>query len=159
MPSRRERMGLAVRERLPVWFQARCGLERRGVVALVVVLAVAAVFAAQHFWAGRARPVQAPDIVRGAGSAAAERGGEPSPSPGPPAEAGRASAAGRGEAAPAAGPGGRIVVDVGGKVRRPGVHRLPAGSRVADALRAAGGARPGTDMGGLNRARFLVDGE
>ncbi|WP_408056711.1 helix-hairpin-helix domain-containing protein [Streptomyces huasconensis] len=162
--SRRERMGLAVRERLPVWFQSRCGLERRGVVALVVVLAVAAVFAAQHFWTGRARPVQPPDIVREAG-AAAERGVEPAPSAGPPAEAGRASAAGRGEVGAAGGPGaaagsgGRIVVDVSGKVRRPGVHRLPAGSRVADALRAAGGARPGTDMGGLNRARFLVDGE
>ncbi|MFI2613612.1 helix-hairpin-helix domain-containing protein [Streptomyces sp. NPDC018584] len=159
-PARRERMGLAVRERLPVWFQARCGLERRGVIALVVVLAVAAVFAAQHFWTGRARPVQAPDIVREAG-AAGEHGAEPAPSPGPPAEAGaeRAAAAGRGGADAAAGPGGRIVVDVSGKVRRPGVHRLPAGSRVADALRAAGGARPGTDMGGLNRARFLVDGE
>ncbi|MFF8655944.1 helix-hairpin-helix domain-containing protein [Streptomyces huasconensis] len=156
--SRRERMGLAVRERLPVWFQSRCGLERRGVVALVVVLAVAAVFAAQHFWTGRARPVQTPDIVREAG-AAAERGGEPAPSAGPQAEAGRASVGGRGEVGAAAGPGGRIVVDVSGKVRRPGVHRLPAGSRVADALRAAGGARPGTDMGGLNRARFLVDGE
>ncbi|MFH8564069.1 helix-hairpin-helix domain-containing protein [Streptomyces sp. NPDC017988] len=159
-PRRRERMGLAVRERLPVWFQARCGLERRGVVALVVVLAVAAVFAAQHFWTGRARPVQAPDIVREAG-AAGERGAEPAPSAGPPAEAGagRSAAAGRGGADAEAGPGGRIVVDVSGKVRRPGVHRLPAGSRVADALRAAGGARPGTDMGGLNRARFLVDGE
>ncbi|WP_399925272.1 helix-hairpin-helix domain-containing protein [Streptomyces kanamyceticus] len=159
-PARRERMGLAVRERLPVWFQARCGLERRGVIALVVVLAVAAVFAAQHFWTGRARPVQAPDIVREAG-AAGEHGAEPAPSAGPPAEvgAGRSAAAGRGGADAAAGPGGRIVVDVSGKVRRPGVHRLPAGSRVADALRAAGGARPGTDMGGLNRARFLVDGE
>ncbi|CAM5249696.1 ComEA family DNA-binding protein [Streptomyces hirsutus] len=52
-----------------------------------------------------------------------------------------------------------IVVDVGGKVRDPGVHRLPAGSRVADALRAAGGVRPGTSTDGLNRARFLVDGE
>ncbi|MCF3125727.1 ComEA family DNA-binding protein, partial [Streptomyces arenae] len=39
------------------------------------------------------------------------------------------------------------------------VHRLPAGSRVADALRVAGGVRPGTDMDGLNRARFLMDGE
>ncbi|MBC7269062.1 MAG: ComEA family DNA-binding protein, partial [Streptomyces sp.] len=39
------------------------------------------------------------------------------------------------------------------------VHRLPAGSRVADALDAAGGVRPGTDTDGLNRARFLVDGE
>ncbi|MCZ9343983.1 ComEA family DNA-binding protein, partial [Streptomyces sp. TRM76130] len=37
--------------------------------------------------------------------------------------------------------------------------RLPPGSRVADALRAAGGVRPGTDTGALNRARFLVDGE
>ena len=32
-------------------------------------------------------------------------------------------------------------------------------SRVADALRAAGGVRPGTDTAGLNRARLLVDGE
>ncbi|MDV6289736.1 hypothetical protein R2F25_24705 [Streptomyces sp. UP1A-1] len=32
---------------------------------------------------------------------------------------------------------GEIVVDVGGKVRKPGVHRLPAGARVEDALRAA----------------------
>ena len=52
-----------------------------------------------------------------------------------------------------------IVVDVGGKVREPGIHRLPAGSRVADALSAAGGVKPGTDTDGLNRARFLVDGE
>ncbi len=52
-----------------------------------------------------------------------------------------------------------IVVDVSGKVRRPGIKRLPAGSRVADALRAAGGVRPGTSTQGLNRARLLVDGE
>jgi competence protein ComEA len=55
--------------------------------------------------------------------------------------------------------GAEIVVDVSGKVRRPGIHRLPAGSRVVDALNAAGGVRPGTDISGLNRARFLVDGE
>ncbi|WP_078594156.1 ComEA family DNA-binding protein [Streptomyces sp. NRRL S-920] len=158
-PSRRERMGLAVRERLPVWLQSRCGLERRGVVALVVVLAVAVVFAAQHFWAGRTRPVEAPDVVRSAG-AASEHGARPAPSPGAPAEAGRTPAGGSGAAGAVTGAGGgAIVVDVSGKVRRPGVHRLPAGSRVADALRAAGGARPGTDMGGLNRARFLMDGE
>jgi competence protein ComEA len=52
-----------------------------------------------------------------------------------------------------------IVVDVSGKVRDPGIHRLPAGSRVEDALRAAGGVRPGTRTDTLNRARFLVDGE
>lgn len=52
-----------------------------------------------------------------------------------------------------------VVVHVGGKVRRPGVVRLPAGSRVEDALRAAGGALPGVDSGALNLARQLADGE
>ncbi|CAM5256488.1 hypothetical protein SVIOM74S_03789 [Streptomyces violarus] len=46
-----------------------------------------------------------------------------------------------------------------GKVHRPGVRRLPAGSRVEDALEAAGGVRAGTDVTGRNRARVLVDGE
>ncbi|MEU0369479.1 ComEA family DNA-binding protein [Streptomyces sp. NPDC006283] len=46
-----------------------------------------------------------------------------------------------------------------GKVRQPGVLKLPAGSRVADAIEAAGGVKPGTDMTGLNRARVLTDGE
>jgi competence protein ComEA len=48
---------------------------------------------------------------------------------------------------------------VTGRVRSPGIHRLPAGARVADALRAAGGVRPGTDIRALNRARLLNDGE
>jgi competence protein ComEA len=52
-----------------------------------------------------------------------------------------------------------VTVDIAGKVRRPGVIDLPVGSRVADAIRAAGGARPGADLTGLNRARVLVDGE
>ncbi|MFB8033204.1 helix-hairpin-helix domain-containing protein [Streptomyces sp. NPDC056004] len=46
-----------------------------------------------------------------------------------------------------------------GKVRRPGIRQLPSGSRVADALRAAGGVRAGADLTGLNRARVLMDGE
>jgi competence protein ComEA len=52
-----------------------------------------------------------------------------------------------------------VVVDVAGKVRRPGVATLPAGSRVVDAIRQAGGARPGVDLSSLNLARVLVDGE
>jgi competence protein ComEA len=52
-----------------------------------------------------------------------------------------------------------IVVDVAGAVRGPGVVRLPSGSRVADAIRAAGGALPGADTSGLNLARKLSDGE
>jgi len=52
-----------------------------------------------------------------------------------------------------------IVVHVVGRVHRPGVRRLPAGSRVADAIRAAGGAAPGAVPARLNLARRLVDGE
>jgi competence protein ComEA len=57
---------------------------------------------------------------------------------------------------PAAGP---VVVDVVGAVRHGGVYRLPAGSRVRDALRAAGGARPGAHTAALNLAERLADGE
>ncbi|MGW7314251.1 helix-hairpin-helix domain-containing protein [Streptomyces sp. NPDC054865] len=129
---------LAVRERLPVWVQARCGVERRTVAAVAVLLVAAVGFAAQQYWSGRPQPVTAPAVITPAPAPA------PGPAPGPVA---------------AAGPGGRIVVDVGGKVRDPGVRRLPAGSRVEDALAAAGGVRPGADTTGLNRARILVDGE
>jgi competence protein ComEA len=55
--------------------------------------------------------------------------------------------------------GGFVVVDVSGKVRHPGIVRLPFGSRVDDALRAAGGPLPGATFDGLNRARKLADGE
>ena len=54
---------------------------------------------------------------------------------------------------------GTVVVDVAGRVRRPGVVRLPLGARVEDALRAAGGPLPGVRLDSLNRARKLVDGE
>ncbi|MFJ5304043.1 helix-hairpin-helix domain-containing protein [Streptomyces sp. NPDC088350] len=157
----RERVGPALRERMPVWVQTRCGLERRSAVALGVLLVVAAVFAVQHFWAGRTQPVRAPDVVRAvapyAGGDAGGSGGEDGSGAAGKAGGSRVSSAGVRGAASAAGT--EIVVDVSGKVRAPGVHRLPAGSRVTDALRAAGGVRPGTNTEGLNRARFLVDGE
>ncbi|MBB4940806.1 competence protein ComEA [Streptosporangium album] len=52
-----------------------------------------------------------------------------------------------------------VTVHVTGKVRRPGVITLPAGSRVTDAVQAAGGVRKGSAAGPLNLARKLVDGE
>lgn len=52
-----------------------------------------------------------------------------------------------------------LVVDVSGKVRRPGIAVLQPGARVVDALKAAGGARPGADLGSLNLARLVIDGE
>ena len=54
---------------------------------------------------------------------------------------------------------GSVTVDVTGRVRRPGIVVLDAGARVVDALEAAGGARRGVDLSGLNLARLLVDGE
>jgi competence protein ComEA len=54
---------------------------------------------------------------------------------------------------------GTVLVDVVGKVRRPGVIQLPAGSRVADAVAAAGGAAPGADLAAINLARVVADGE
>lgn len=137
-----------------MWLQARCGLERRNVVALSVLLVVAAAFAVQHFWTGRTQSVQAPEVVRAAapfGENGASSAGERRGAAGPADSGGIPNTAG-----PA---GAEIVVDVGGKVREPGIQRLPAGSRVADALKAAGGVRPGTNTDTLNRARFLVDGE
>lgn len=52
-----------------------------------------------------------------------------------------------------------VIVDVAGAVARPGVVQLPAGSRVIDALAAAGGIGPGADLIPLNRAAVLRDGE
>ena len=53
----------------------------------------------------------------------------------------------------------KITVDVAGGVKLPGVYRLPANSRVIDAIHAAGGANPGTDTSDINLARILKDGE
>ena len=58
-------------------------------------------------------------------------------------------------------PGGKseVTVDVRGAVRKRGVHVLPTGSRVIDAIDAAGGLRPGRSYGGLNLAEVLSDGQ
>ncbi|WP_371874716.1 helix-hairpin-helix domain-containing protein [Streptomyces fulvorobeus] len=151
-PGWRDRVMPALRERLPLWLQLRCGLEPRPLAALGVVMVAAAILAGTHFWSGRPQAVSAPEPVNDGPSAQAQlrvplpegSGPLPQPSAGPP---------------PAGAAGGRIVVDVSGKVRRPGIQHLPHGSRVADALRAAGGVRDGTDVTGLNRARVLTDGE
>jgi competence protein ComEA len=54
---------------------------------------------------------------------------------------------------------GEVIVHVAGGVREPGLVSLPAGSRVADAVDKAGGARSPRFLESVNLARVLVDGE
>lgn len=56
-------------------------------------------------------------------------------------------------------PAAELVVHVSGAVASPGVVRLPAGARVDDALRAAGGALPEAELAAVNLARPVADGE
>ena len=98
-------------------------------------------------------------------------GGPPSPvelvtgTPIPAASSGAAGIGGSSTgAANAGGPSAAssappVVVQVLGGVRHPGLVSLPAGSRVADAVRAAGGLVSRAASGGLNLARHVVDGE
>lgn len=140
-------------DRVPLWVRIRWGLAPRTLAALALVLVAAVGLAAFHFWSVRPQGVRAPETVEAGAAAVAGdplRAGGADPVPRPVAGA---------PPSPPPEPAGEIVVDVSGKVHRPGVQRLPAGSRVADALRAAGGVRAGTDVTGLNRARVLMDGE
>lgn len=62
-------------------------------------------------------------------------------------------------ASSSAAPPKELVVAVVGLVRAPGLHRLPSGSRIADALAAARGALGGADTASLNLAQPLRDGD
>lgn len=114
----------------PPWQRLDPGAS--GARALAAVGLAAGLAAAGYLWWSHAEPVPvaAPSTARGAQESVSVV--SPSPS--------------------------GLVVDVTGRVRRPGLVTLPAGSRVADAVQAAGGPAPGADSG-LNLARRLVDGE
>ena len=53
----------------------------------------------------------------------------------------------------------KLIINVAGKVKSPGVYQLPPGSRVIDAIEAAGNHIKGVDISDINLARLLVDGE
>lgn len=121
-------------DRLPVAVRTgRFDPGRRGAVALVLIALLAALVAGGVVLRGRPQEVAVPQVLASG-----------SPLPG---------------VTTAPEPGQEVVVSVGGKVKRPGVVRLPVGSRVDDAVRAAGGPVEGATTGLLNLARRLVDGE
>ncbi|ROP45831.1 helix-hairpin-helix domain-containing protein [Pseudokineococcus lusitanus] len=142
--------------------------------AVVLVLAVRATAGAP----GLPVPARAPVAVAGSTTAAAGAPGAASPTTGPPPATGAPPApvgapgmtGVTGSLAPTTVPpatgtasGGAaaavVVVHVVGQVGAPGVVRLPEGSRVAEAVAAAGGASEGADLARVNLARLLVDGE
>ncbi|MFC5949290.1 helix-hairpin-helix domain-containing protein [Pseudonocardia lutea] len=139
-PSRLTRV--AARWVPAAWRGARLDPGRAGALALVLVAAVAAVVAAVGVWSARPRAEQVPPVLPTVAlHGAAEPGAPTSTAAAPPAAH------------------ADLVVSVSGKVREPGLVRVPDGSRVADVLDAAGGALPGTDLAGLNLARRVADGE
>lgn len=114
-----------------------------GAVAVLVVLAVAlALRAGALDLVGTSAVPDRPAVTRAGADAVA------------PSTAPSATPAG---SAPAAG--GDVVVHVVGEVARPGLVRVPSGSRVADAVQQAGGAGPLADLTQVNLARPVVDGE
>ena len=148
------RVAATLTDRLPPGAGALRGagaVSGHHVAVLGVVLAACLALAAWALVSGRARPVP----VKAADPApVATHGALPRDAPGdPPSDPGST-------ATPQATTGsGTIIVDVAGKVRHPGIVTLPLGSRVVDAVRAAGGARESVDLTSLNLARELVDGE
>jgi len=142
------RLTATLTDRLP---PAAGALRGRGTVSghhvavLAVVLAACLALAAWALVSGRARPAPLATVDP---AVPVDTADEVLP-PGPTGTA----------TTPSVTPGGSVIVDVAGKVRRPGIVTLPLGSRVVDAVRAAGGARESVDLTSLNLARELVDGE
>ena len=56
-------------------------------------------------------------------------------------------------------PARKVLVHVVGAVRKPGLYRLTEGSRIDDAIKAAGGAKPRADLQLINLAAPVADGQ
>ena len=133
-------------DRLPAAIRrARWSVPVTAAVALLAICGLASLaFAVRTASASPGVPVPARAAPAGSAAPSPSAFGSPASSPAP--------AAARTE-------GGEVVVHVVGQVARPGLVRLPSGSRVDDALAAAGGATPEADLTRVNLARVLVDGE
>ena len=144
-----------IADRVPIGWRGRLRVSR-GAAAVAAVLALAVTGgAAVRLWS---HPAGHPIRLTAVPVHDPPPGGSPPASPGGGPGQGAADVPGL-PADPQPTAGGWVVVDVVGQVRHPGLVRLPAGSRVADAVAAAGGARPPADLEAVNLARLLVDGE
>lgn len=136
--------GAWLSDRLPLGLRGRMALGGRelGLVALVGALGLCVVaVVALRSSAAAATPTTKVSAV------SLPRPGRPSPSGSPLVTAVRP------------GTGKMVVVDVAGAVLHPRVVTLPSGSRVFEALKAAGGVKRGVDLTSLNLARVVMDGE
>jgi len=143
---------------------------RRGALLLTLVAAIAALVAAVGVWRDRPepRPVQSvalaqiTDTSDGGTRAPAVKANSRGSSPRAGTMSLTASATARtgapGTASASVSTSGLIVVSVTGAVSKPGLVRLAAGSRVADAIEKAGGATAQANITGLNLAEKLSDG-
>jgi competence protein ComEA len=141
-----------VAARVPV----RLDPGRRAALAVGLAVVVAAIVTGLWVLAERPRALavaSTPPPIPGASSPVGT--GVPRADPGSPAGPGSSPAGS--PSAPASSE--VVVVDVAGKVRHPGLYRLPAGARVDDAVRAAGGRLAGVDLSSLNLAARVVDGQ
>ena len=130
----------------------------RPAVAVVAVLAITALGCGVVVWSARAAPGDGVPLgIAVATAAASDRAGASIPGV-PAAGAGARTGVGA-SGAPTAVRSAGVVVHVVGQVASPGVVRLPVGSRVTDAIDAAGGATADADLSVVNLARVLVDGE
>jgi competence protein ComEA len=151
--------GRSWRARLRAAVSARLHLTafdpgRRGVAVLVVVALVGAAGGAWYFL--RAAPhVQAVS----ADSPPADSARSPTESAAPTDGFVPVGSAAIPSGLPSPSKASELVVDVVGKVAKPGVLTLPPGSRIVDAIAAAGGALPHTDLTALDLARKLSDGQ
>ncbi len=139
VPDRRLRLG--------PWPRAAA----RGLALLVGLAIAVGVYA---LWHSRPRVIVEAPAVLAAG--ASLTGSHPVPSSAPPDQTATLPA---GPAASAAGAPVEVVVHVAGLVAHPGLVRLAPGSRVADAIEAAGGVTRRRAADTVNLARVLVDGE
>lgn len=158
MPGRHASRAGARRPSFPLL--SRVGFAPPQVAVVAVVAAIVLALAA--WWVLRSQaqettPASLP-VTTAAPGEALTTGANGAPASATPNGAGGAE--GSGDAAtPATSATGEVVVHVDGEVVRPGVVVLPSGSRVADAIEAAGGALPEVDLAGVNLARVLTDGE